>query len=132
MLWRGAEAGCGVSRWESGWRAWPGRDGIARRVWPWFLLCSFLPSRAICDGSMGREKIRLYACAVRRQLVLGLDSTWWSRGQKSRRDAGVTEVQLCREVNVGSGVLCADEQRRVGGMNGDAKDKVLDSGNRTE
>jgi hypothetical protein len=81
---------------------------------------------------MRQDKIRLYACAGHRQLVLELASTWWLRGQRSRRDASVTEVQLCREVNVGSGALCADEQRRVGGTNGDAKGKVLDSGNGTE
>ncbi len=52
MLWRGVEARCGISRWKGGWSAWSGRDGMARRVFPWFLQCSFLPSCAISDGSM--------------------------------------------------------------------------------
>jgi hypothetical protein len=72
MLWRGAEAGFGFWRWKSGRGPSPGCKGLARRVVPWLLLRSFLPSCAICDGSMGREKIRLYACAGNRQLVLEL------------------------------------------------------------
>jgi len=43
-----------------------------------FCLGSFcVPSCAICDASMRRDKIRLYACAGDRQLVLELDFEEW-------------------------------------------------------
>ncbi len=88
MLWRRAEARCGISSWKSGRGAWPGREGIAMRVLPWFLSCSFLPLFAISDGSMGRREIPLYACAVRRQLVLELDFLW----RKKRKNFGIVRI----------------------------------------